>query len=90
MAAALRAFDGAEVHLVLRAGTAAPAAAEAIEGIASLLPSRLLMTGAGATSHLGGIADAAIRFELPLGYVAESATEIAPADPRALAGRIVP
>lgn len=90
VAAALRAFGGAEVHIVLRAGTAAPAAAEAIEGMASLLPSRLLMTGGGATSHLGGIADAAIRFELPLGYVAESATEIAPADPRALAGRIVP
>jgi flagellar biosynthesis protein FlhF len=90
VAEALAPLDGAEVHLVLRAGTAAPAAAEAIEGMAALAPTHLLMTGAGATAHLGGIADAAIRLELPLGYVAESATEIAPADPRALAGRLVP
>ncbi len=81
--------EGAEVHLVLRAGTAAAAAAEAI-GQAPLSPTRLLMTGAGETAHLGGVVDAAIRCGLPLGYVAESATEIAPADPRALAGRIVP
>lgn len=80
----------AEVHLVLRAGTAAVAAAEAVAGLAPLSPTRLLMTGAGETAHLGGIVDAAIRCDLPLSYVAESAGEIAPADPRALAGRIVP
>lgn len=82
--------EGAEVHLVLRAGTAAAAAAEAVEGLAPLAPTRLLLSGAGESSHLGGVVDAAIRFGLPLGYVAESATEIAPADPRDLAGRIVP
>lgn len=81
--------EGAEVHLVLRAGTAGPAAAEAIEQ-ASLSPTRLLLSGTGESSHLGGVVDAAIRFGLPLGYVAESASEIAPADPRDLAGRIVP
>jgi flagellar biosynthesis GTPase FlhF len=81
--------EGAEVHLVLRAGTAGPAAAEAIEQ-APLSPTRLLLTGAGESSHLGGVVDAAIRCGIPLGYVAASAAEIAPADPRELAGRIVP
>jgi flagellar biosynthesis GTPase FlhF len=79
---------GAEVHLVLRAGTAGPAAAEAIEQ-ASVPPTRLLLSGAGESSHLGGVADAAIRFGIPLGYVAAGPAEIAPADPRELAGRIV-
>lgn len=84
------ALDDAEIHLVLRAGTAGPAATEAITGLAPLAPTHLLMTGAGETAHLGGVVDAAIRSGLPLGYVAESASEIAPADPRELAGRIVP
>lgn len=90
VAASLRDRDGTEVHLVLRAGTAAAAAAEAIDGLAPLGPTRLLMTGAGETAHLGGVVDAAIRSGLPLSYIAESAGELAPADPRALAGRIVP
>jgi flagellar biosynthesis GTPase FlhF len=83
-------LEGAEVHLVLRAGTAGPVAVEAIGQCSPLTPTQLLLTGAGETAHPGGVVDAAIRSGLPLGYVAESAGEIGPVDARALAGRIVP
>jgi flagellar biosynthesis protein FlhF len=79
-----------EVHLVMRAGTAAPAGAELLNGLAALRPSRLLVTGAGETSYLGGVLDVAIRAGLPIGYVAEGAEEITPADPRELARKVTP
>ncbi len=90
VAAALGALDAPEVHLVMRTGTAAGAAAELVEGLRSLAPNRLLLTGAGETGHLGGALDVAIRAALPLSFVAESPERIAPADPRDLAGRITP
>jgi flagellar biosynthesis GTPase FlhF len=90
VAAAIGKLEAAEVHLALRAGTAAAAAAELLEGLTALQPNRLLLTGAGASSHLGGVLGLAIERGLPLGYVAEGEAEIAPADPRALASRIVP
>jgi hypothetical protein len=90
VAAAIAALDAAEVHLALRAGTAAAAAAELHDGLAALAASRLLLTGAGESSHLGGVLGLAIDTELPLSYVAVGATEIAPADPRDLASRVVP
>jgi flagellar biosynthesis GTPase FlhF len=83
-------LKGAEIHLVMRAGTAAPAGAELLEGLAALRPNRLLISGAGETSYLGGVLDLAIRAGVPLGYVAEGALEIAPADPRELARRVTP
>lgn len=86
----LRPLADAEVHLVMRAGTAAAAAAELLEGLAALRPNRLLLTGAGETSHLGGVLDLAIRSGIPIGYVAESPREIALADPRDLASRVTP
>jgi flagellar biosynthesis protein FlhF len=86
----LRKLKGAEVHLVLRAGIAAPAAAELLEGVKALRPNRLLISGAGETSHLGGVLDLAIRSGVEVAYVSASAGEIAPADPRELAARITP
>ncbi|HEX8751901.1 MAG TPA: AAA family ATPase [Solirubrobacterales bacterium] len=83
-------LKGAEVHLAMRAGTAAAAGTELLEGLAALRPNRLLITSAGETSHLGGVLDVAIRAGLPLGYVAESAAELAPAEPRELARRVTP
>jgi flagellar biosynthesis protein FlhF len=90
VAAQLAALSAPEVHLVMRAGTAAAAAAELLEGLAALRPSRLLLTGAGETSHLGGVLDLAIRTGVPIGYVAEGPRELALADPRDLAGRVTP
>lgn len=90
LAKALKALQLDEVHAVLRAGTAAPAGLELVAGLQRLRPNRLLATGLGEAGHLGAIADVAIRAELPLGYLAEGPAEIAPAEPRALASRIVP
>lgn len=90
VAATIAALEGAEVHLALRAGTAAAAAAELHDGLAALAPTRLLLSGAGESSHLGGVLGLAIDCGLPLAYVAVGATEIAPADPRDLASRVVP
>jgi hypothetical protein len=89
LARRLRKLGVGEVHLALRAGSGRHAAAELIDGLARLRPDRLLLTGAGETAHIGGAADAAIRSGLALGYVAEGPGALAPADPRALATRIV-
>lgn len=86
----MKKLERPEVHLVMRASTAAAAGAELLEGLAALRPSRLLLSGAGETSHLGGVVDVAIRTGTPLGYVAESRREIALADPRELATRVTP
>jgi len=86
----VRKLEHPEVHLVMRASTAAAAAAELLEGLAALRPNRLLLSGAGETSHLGGVVDVAIRTGTPLGYVAESRREIALADPRELATKVTP
>lgn len=90
LAASLAALDLDEIHLALRAGTAATVGAELIAGLAALRPSRLLATGLGETAYLGSIADVAIRAELPLSYMAEGPREIAPADARELAAKLTP
>lgn len=79
-----------EIHLAMRAGTAAAAGRELLDGLAALRPNRLMVTGAAETSHLGGVLDVAIRAGLPLGYVAENGATIAPTDPRELASRVTP
>ncbi|OJU79956.1 MAG: hypothetical protein BGO11_06435 [Solirubrobacterales bacterium 70-9] len=92
VAALAAALDGArlaEVHLALRAGTAATAAAELLAGLDALHPNRALLTAAAESDHVGGVLDVAIRSRLPLGYVAgEGTAGIAPADPRALAAKV--
>jgi flagellar biosynthesis protein FlhF len=90
LAGALAAAAPDEVHLALRAGTAAGAGAELASGLEALCPSRLLLTAAAETAHLGGALDVAIRASLPLGYVAEGPGQVAPADARDLASRITP
>ncbi len=90
VAAQLDGLAEPEVHLVLRAGTAAAAAAELLEGLEALGPNRLLLAGASETSHLGGVLDVAVRSSVPLGYVAEGPGTIALADPRDLASRVTP
>jgi len=90
LAKALAATAPNEVHLALRAGTAAAAGAELAAGLAPLRPDRLLATAVAETTHLGGILDVAIRAPLALGYVAAGPASIAPADARDLASRITP
>jgi flagellar biosynthesis GTPase FlhF len=89
LARQLRAIGIDEVHLALRAGTGRHAASELIDGLAGLRPSRLLLTAAGETGHPGGAIDAALRTGLALGYVADGPQALAPADPRALAKKVL-
>ena len=79
-----------EIHLAVRAGTASPAAVEMHENLKGLAPNRILVSAAADTSYIGAAVDVAIRTSLPVHYVAETVVELAPADPRDLASRIVP
>jgi flagellar biosynthesis GTPase FlhF len=90
LGATLRAASVDEVHLAVRAGTASPAAVEMHEHLKGLDPNRILVSAAADTSYIGAAVDVAIRTALPVHYVAETVVELAPADPRDLASRIVP
>jgi flagellar biosynthesis GTPase FlhF len=78
-----------EIHLAVRAGTASPAAVEMLETLRPLGPNRILVTAAADTTYIGAVVDVAIRTALPIHYVAETVVDIAPADPRALASKVV-
>lgn len=78
-----------EIHLAVRAGTASPAAVEMLETLRPLGPNRILVSAAADTTHIGATVDVAIRTALPIHYVAETVVDIAPADPRALASKVV-
>lgn len=79
-----------EIHLAVRAGTASPAAVEMHENLKGLDPNRILVSAAADTSYIGAAVDVAIRTSLPVHYVAETVVDLAPADPRDLASRVVP
>ncbi len=79
-----------ETHLAVRAGTASPAAVEMFENLKGLDPNRILVSAAADTSYIGAALDVAIRTSLPVHYVAETVVDLAPADPRDLASRVVP
>jgi len=86
----LRAAGLDEIHLAVRAGTASPAAVEMYDNLKGLDPNRILVSAAADTSYIGAALDVAIRTSLPIHYVAETVVDLAPADPRALASRVVP
>jgi flagellar biosynthesis protein FlhF len=90
LAATLGAAGLDEIHMAVRAGTAAPAASEMLEALRPLGPGRILVTVAADTSYIGAALDVAIRSSLPIHYVAENAVELAPADPRELASKVMP
>lgn len=90
LAATLGAAGLDEIHLAIRAGTASPAAVETLERLRPLGPNRILVTAAADTSYIGAAVDVAIRTELPIHYVAENVVDLAPADPRALASKVMP
>jgi flagellar biosynthesis GTPase FlhF len=90
LGATLRAASVEEIHLAVRAGTASPAAVEMHENLKGLEPNRILVSAAADTSYIGAALDVAIRTSLPIHYVAETVVDLAPADPRELASRVVP
>jgi flagellar biosynthesis GTPase FlhF len=89
LGATLRTAALDEIHLAVRAGTASPAAVEMHEKLTALDPNRILVSSAADTSYIGAALDVAIRTSLPIHYVAETVVDLAPADPRALASRVV-
>jgi flagellar biosynthesis GTPase FlhF len=90
LGATLGAAGVEEIHLAVRAGTASPAAVEMHENLKGLDPNRILVSAAADTSYIGAAVDVAIRTSLPIHYVAETVVDLAPADPRDLASRVVP
>jgi flagellar biosynthesis GTPase FlhF len=90
LGATLAAAGVDEIHLAVRAGTASPAAVEMFENLKGLDPNRILVSAAADTSYIGAALDVAIRTSLPVHYVAETVVDLAPADPRDLASRVVP
>ena len=60
------------------------------DNLKGLDPNRILVSSAADTSYIGAALDVAIRTSLPIHYVAETVVDLAPADPRALASRVMP
>jgi flagellar biosynthesis GTPase FlhF len=88
LAADLQAAGVTETHLVVPATVAAPVARDALEAFAPLDVRALLITHADETDHLGPLVDLAVTTGRPLSYVAGE--DVLPADPAALAARLLP
>jgi len=89
----LETAGGAEVHVVLPATISAPVARQVLRAYAPLAPAALAITHADETDHLGPLVDLAIAGGVPLSFVAAGADvpgEMSPADPAALAARLLP
>jgi len=84
----LRAAGVTETHVVLSATVAGAVAREAVRAFAPLEPAALLITHADETDHLGPLVDLAMAERRPLSYLA--GPDLAPADPAALAARLLP
>ena len=78
-----------ERHVVMPATLGRPAARELLERLRPLSPTALALTQADETAGIGAVLELAIDAALPLSYVATS-EGVAPADPQALAGTVLP
>jgi flagellar biosynthesis protein FlhF len=82
-----------EVHMTLPATVSSPAARGIANGLSALGVTRVVITHADETDHVGGVLELAIRSSRPLSYVSRGATlpgGLAPADPLALAAQVIP
>ncbi|MEX2196735.1 MAG: hypothetical protein WD844_15750 [Thermoleophilaceae bacterium] len=79
-----------EVHLALPATLSGPAAREQARAFGELGASRIVLTHADETEHLGPVLGLAIGEGLPVSYVAPAPGRLAPADARSLAQRLLP
>jgi flagellar biosynthesis protein FlhF len=89
LAPELRALGCTEVHLALPATISAAAADELSAALASLGLTHLALTHADETARPGAPVELAIRTRRPLSYVAER-ERVIPADPAALAAKLLP
>jgi flagellar biosynthesis protein FlhF len=88
LAADLAAIELDEVHLALPSTVSAPAARELLEALESLGTSRVALTHADESSHIGGLLDAVITARTPISYVS-SGDDIEPANADLLAAKVV-
>jgi flagellar biosynthesis GTPase FlhF len=82
-----------EIQLVVPATLSAAVAQELVERLGPLQPTGITMTHADATDHIGAVVELACATRLPLSYVnsgLELPGALAPADPVAIAERLLP
>lgn len=93
LAALLAPLQLDEIQLVVPATLSATVAQELVERLAPLQPTGMAMTHADATEHIGAVVELACATRLPLTYVnsgLELPGALTPADPVALAERLLP
>jgi len=88
LARALRRIGPCEVHVAVPATLSASAATRLLDGLAPLKPAAVVLTHLDEVDHPGPVLDAVIARGLPLSFCNEAGA-IAPADPSALAARVL-
>ena len=79
-----------EVHLALAATLSGPAAREQTRAFGDLGASRIVLTHADETEHVGPVLGLAMAEGMPVSYVAPAPGRLVPADARQLAARLLP
>lgn len=93
LAGDLRAAGVTEAHVVLPATMAAPVARAALAAFGPVSPAALLLTHGDETDHIGPLVELAIEQGLPLSFLVSGPSvgaDLQPADPAAVAARLLP
>jgi hypothetical protein len=88
LARRLRRLGACEVHVAVPATLSASAVRRLLDGLAPLKPAAIALTHLDEVDHAGPVIDEAIARGLPLSYCSD-AEAVAPADPAALAARVL-
>lgn len=91
LASALRRLGSPEVHVAVPATLSSAAVRTLLDGLAPLRPAAIALTHLDEVDHAGPVIDAAIARAIAISYTSDSsnADGFGPADPAALAGRVL-
>lgn len=91
LAAALRRLGSPEVHVTVPATLSKLAVRALLDGLAPLKPAAIVLTHLDEVGHAGPVVDEAIARGIPISYTSDGSAPdgFAPADPAALAARIL-
>jgi flagellar biosynthesis GTPase FlhF len=89
LARQLRRIGACEIHVAVPATLSAAAVRRVLDGLAPLKPAAIALTHLDEVDHAGPVVDAAIERGLALSYCCDGGA-LAPADPAALAARLLP
>jgi flagellar biosynthesis GTPase FlhF len=89
LAGQVKRIGGVELHAVVPATLSRRAAEELLGRLGPFKPTRLALTHADETGHIGPAVDLALATGIPFSYVADGPT-LAPADPNRLAAAVLP